>query len=199
MRARLLDRRVLQVTTLTLVLLVVFVLLTLDTLNQRAETVGVWVMTRSVTAGATVDAGSVRPGKLSAAGETGGYMTSSPVGKLVQHALSEGDVVRTDDIASSTMVTVPVKLSGFQPSAGDLIDVYVVESGKATLIGRGVPFVGGGMEVPASDEPLWVALYGSSSSLIATRSAGAGVPGSDPVAVGDAVRQLAAIAAGIGR
>jgi hypothetical protein len=90
---------------------------------------------------------------------------------------------------------VPVKLTGYQPAAGELIDIYLADSGKVSLIGRGISFIGGSsIQAPASDEPLWVALYSSSASLIATRGSGAGVDASNPVTAADAARQLATIA-----
>ena len=193
---RISDRRTLQIATVSLVLIVVLALLFLDTLGRPQETIDAWIVTRSVTAGTTIDPSSVRLTKLPAARETYAYSSSSPAGKLAAHSLSAGDVVRPDDLTTSPVVTVPVKLTGFQPVTGDSIDIYLVDNGRVSLIGRGIAFVGGaGIQVPASDESLWVALYGSSTPLVATRSTGAGVDSTAPVSAADAARQLAAIAA----
>jgi len=191
-----LNRRTLQIATLTIVLLAVFALLFIDTLNRPRETVAVWVMTRSVAAGGALDASAVRLVHIPAGGESMSYLAASPVGKVATHLVAVGDVVRADDVTGDPVVTVPIKLNGYGPAAGDSIDIYLADAGKVTLIGRGVSYVGSGaIEVPASDEPLWVALYGSSTTLIATRSTGAGVD-SSAVSANDAARRLGSIAAG---
>lgn len=191
-----LSRRTLQVATLTAVLLVVFALLFVDTVNTPRDTATVWVITHSVPAGDLIDASAVRVMRVPASGASSAFTAVSPVGKVAAHALSTGDVARTDDFTAAPVVTVPVRLGGYQPAAGDSIDIYFTQDGRVTLIGRGVAYVGGSaIQVPASDEALWVALYGSSSTLIATRSSGTGVQ-ADPVSAAEAARELGNVAAG---
>jgi hypothetical protein len=193
--SRLGGRRGLQVAVLTGALLVVLGFLAADTLMQPADTRPVWVMTRSVVAGTALDASSWRRETIPAPRDSYGFLTRAPSGKFAAHSLSPGDILRQDDVESSPRVVVPVKLGGYQPSAGDLLDIYAVEGGKATLVGRGVTVVSATtIDVPASDEALWVALYGSSATLLGARSNGTGVPDSAALTAPDAVRRLAVLA-----
>jgi hypothetical protein len=192
---RLGGRRGLQIGVLTAALAVVLAFLALDTLGRPQDTRLVWVMTRSAAAGAPLDSASVRQERIPAGRESYSFLTSLPPGRFAAHALSAGDVLRPDDVQSSPQVLVPVKLGGYQPVAGDTIDIYVVEGGKATLVGRGITVVNSTtIQVPASDEPLWIALYGSSGTLLSARSNGTGVPDSSGVSGAEAARRLAVLA-----
>ncbi|GAC1329002.1 MAG: hypothetical protein NVSMB17_04960 [Candidatus Dormibacteria bacterium] len=194
---RLGGRRGVQVGILTAALLVVLAFLAIDTLGRGEETRSVWVMTRSVQAGAALGPTSWRVQLIPAPRDAYSFQSSAPTGKYATHPLSPGDILRPDDLESTPRVSVPVKLGGYQPVAGDLIDVYAVEGGKALLVGRGITVVNAGtIEVPASDEPLWVAIYGNSATLVSTRSNGTGVPESTAVTGSEAIRRLAGLAQG---
>jgi hypothetical protein len=191
------GRRGLQVAVLTMALLVVLAFLAIDTLGRGQETRSAWVMTRSVAAGAPLDAGSVREDHIPVTRDPYSYVTSSPAGRYAAHALSPGDILRPDDVEAAPLVAVPVKLGGYQPNSADTIDIYVVEAGKATLIGRGVTVLNATtIQVPASDEQLWIALYGSSATLLAARSNGTGVPDGGALSGGEAAKRLSGIAQG---
>ncbi|MDQ6748163.1 MAG: hypothetical protein M3010_08695, partial [Candidatus Dormibacteraeota bacterium] len=125
------------------------------------------------------------------------YITATPAGRYAAHALSPGDILRQDDVEPAPLVAVPVKLGGYQPAGADTIDIYAVENGKAVLVGRGITVLNATtIQVPASDEQLWVSLYGSSATLLAARSNGTGVPDGGPLSGADASRRLAGIAQG---
>lgn len=194
---RLGGRRGLQVVVLTGALLVVLAFLAIDTLGQPQDSRAVWVMTRSVVAGAHLDGSSIRLERIAASRDPYSYVTNAPAGKFAAHALSPGDILRQDDVETSPLVAVPVKLGGYQGGPGDTIDIYAVEGGKATLVGRGMTVLSGStIQAPASDEPLWIALYGSSATLLGARSNGTGVPDASAVSGADAARRLSVLARG---
>jgi len=191
------GRRALQVGILTAALLVVLIFLGIDTLGRAQETRPVWVITRSVPAGAPLGSTNLRVQQIPAPRDNYAFLASAPSGKFATHPLSPGDILRPDDLESAPRVSVPVKLGGYQPTAGELIDVYAVEGGKALLVGRGITVVNAGtIEVPASDEALWVAIYGNAATLVSTRSNGTGVPESAAVTGAEAIKRLAGLAQG---
>ncbi|MFN2463980.1 MAG: SAF domain-containing protein [Candidatus Dormibacteria bacterium] len=191
------GRRGLQVAVLSLALLVVLAFLAVDTIGRPQATRAVWVLTRSVSAGTPLDHSMVREERVPDPRENYPLLVVAPTGKLAAHALSPGDILRPDDVESSPHVAVPVKLGGYQPGAGDLVDIYAIDAGKATLVGRGITVVASStIEVPASDEALWVALYGTSATLLSAKSNGTGVPDAGGVSGPDAVRRLAVLAQG---
>src|SRR4029077_5756369 len=141
----------------------------------------------------------------------------SPVGRELAHAVQANDVLRPDDLVSGAMVQVPVSFKlapGLAPN--DVIDIYAgggsssngaVNAADGTrLIARDITVVAVGspsvIEVPASQEPLWVTLASSSVTLIATRSDGVNVPTSTHAYSADQaldlLSQLAASNAGPG-
>ncbi len=194
---RLGGRRGLQVAVLTGSLLVVLAFLAVDTLGRGQETRPAWVMIRSAAAGAPLDGASVREDHIPVSRDPYSYLTTSPVGHFAAHTLSPGDILRPDDVESDPLVAVPVKLSGYPASPADTIDIYVVEGGKATLVGRGITALNAStIQVPASDEQLWIALFGSSATLLAARSNGTGVPDGGPISGADAARRLSVLAQG---
>ncbi|MEA2684524.1 MAG: hypothetical protein QOK05_2852 [Chloroflexota bacterium] len=191
------GRRGVQVAVLTGALLVVLAFLAIDTLGKSQDTRAVWVLTRSAAAGAVLDSASVRMERIPAPRDSYSFVSSSPVGKFAAHAMSPGDILRPDDIETSPQVAVPIKLGGYQGAPGDTIDIYAIEGGKATLVGRGITVLAGStVQVPASDEPLWIALYGSSATLVGARSNGTGVPDGSGVSGADAARRLSVLARG---
>jgi len=180
---------------LTAALLVVLAFLALDTLGRPQDTRSVWVLTHSVVAGAALDSSTVRQEHISASRDPYSYLTASPSGRFAAHGLSPGDILRQDDVESAPLVAVPVKLGGYQAAAGDTIDVYAIEGGKATLVGRGMTVLNSTtIQVPAGDEPLWIALYGSSTTLLDARSNGTGVPDGSTISGADAARRLSVLA-----
>jgi hypothetical protein len=192
---RLGGRRGLQVGILTAALLVVLAFLALDTIGRPQDTLSVWVLTRSVVAGATLDSSSVRQEHIPATRDPYSYLTTAPNGRFAAHALSPGDILRQDDVESAPLVAVPVKLGGYQAGAGDTIDIYAIEGGRATLVGRGITVINTStIQVPASDEPLWIALYGSSATLLGARSNGTGVPDGSTISGIEAAQRLSVLA-----
>ena len=189
------GRRGLQVATLSLALLVVLGFLALDTLGRPRATTTVFVMTHSVLPGTSLDGSSVREENIAATEGSYAYLGAFPTGRFAAHALSPGDILRPDDVEALPTVAVPVKLGGYQPGTGEAIDVYVVDGGRAKLVGRNVTVVNAGtLQVPASDEALWIALYGSSATLVAARSNGTGVPDEPAMTGAEAARRLAVLA-----
>lgn len=192
---RLGGRRGLQVGVLTGALLVVLSFLALDTIGRPQDTRAVWVLTRSVGAGATLDNSVIREERIPATRDSYSYLTASPAGRFAAHSLSPGDILRQDDVESAPLVAVPVKLGGYQAGPGDTVDIYAIEGGKATLVGRGITVVNNNtIQVPASDEPLWIALYGSSATLLGARSNGTGVPDGSTISGAEAAHRLAVLA-----
>lgn len=192
---RLGGRRALQIGVLSAALVIVLGFLALDTIGRPQDTRAVWVMTHSVQAGTTLDNSSVREERIPATRDPYSYLASAPLGHFAAHSLSSGDILRDDDVETSPLVEVPIKLGGFQGSAGDSVDIYAIEGGRATLVGRGVTVISGNtIQVPASDEPLWIAVYGSSTSLVGARSNGTGVPDAAAVSGVEAARRLAILA-----
>ena len=192
---RLGGRRGLQVGILTAALLVVLGFLALDTVGRPQTSLSVWVLTRSVVAGAALGTSSVREEHIPTTRNPYAYLTTSPSGRFAAHALSPGDILRQDDVESAPLVAVPVKLGGYQAGAGETIDIYAIEGGRATLVGRGITVVNTTtIQVPASDEPLWIALYGSSATLLAARSNGTGVPDDSTISGTEAARRLSVLA-----
>lgn len=192
---RLGGRRGLQIGVLTAALLVVLAFLAYDTVGRSQDTRSVWVMTHSVVSGGALDPSSWREERVPVTRDPYGFLASAPTGKFAMHSLSPGDILRQDDVEAAPRVSVPVKLGGYQPSGGDLIDIYAVDGGKAVLVGRGVAVLSATtIEVPASDEALWIAIYGSSATLLSARSNGTGVPDSTSTTGADAIRRLANLA-----
>lgn len=189
------GRRTLQVGVLTGALLIVLFFLALDTLGRPQDNRTVWVLTRSVVAGTRLDPSSTREERIPSTPDSNSFLTSPPGGRYAAHGLSPGDILRQDDVESTPLVAVPVKLSGYQAGSGDLVDIYSVEGGRATLVGRGMTVLNSTtIEVPASDEPLWIALFGSSATLVSARSNGTGVPEASSVTAADAARRLSVLA-----
>lgn len=171
-----------------------------------------WVVTANQPAGATLDASTIHQVNLPAGGDSLAVVSASPVGSQLAHAMTSGDVVRSDDLVTSSLVQVPVTFK-LAPglAANDVVDIYA--AGAATsnsavnavegirLIARNVTVVAVGtpsvIEVPAAQEPLWISLASSSVTLIAARSSGINVPASGHAYTGsEALDLLAGLAAG---
>lgn len=186
--------RAVQVGVFTFALLVVLAFLALETVGRPQQERRVWVVTQGVAAGVALD-GSVRQQSIPATRDAFSFFTGDIKGKLSARRLSAGDVLRDDDIEDQPFATVPVKLTGATVAAGDIVDIYAVQGSKVVLVARGYTMQSAtSVRVPASDEPLWVAMFGSSTTLIASRSNGTGVVAPGGVTATDATAQLAAIA-----
>jgi hypothetical protein len=168
----------------------------------RQRAVPGWVATQNLPAGTAITAQDVREISVATTGDSFSLMGGSPVGERTTHAVSAGDLIRSDDVSSDPTVEVPVTLKQAPPlAAGSTIDVYAiplqdsaasgptpVPQGGATvtaapvLIARGVVVADPGppvvIEVPAQEEPLWVALASSQTELMGTLSSGADVSAS---------------------
>lgn len=192
---RLGGRRGLQVGVLTAALLVVLAFLALDTIGRPQETHAVWVLTRSVGAGAALDRSNTREERIPATRDSYSYLTTGTAGRFAAHSLSPGDILRPDDVESAPLVAVPARLGGYQAGPGEAIDIYAVDGGKATLVGRGITVINSStIQVPALDEQLWIAVYGSSATLLAARSNGTGVPDGSTISGAEASHRLSVLA-----
>ena len=173
-----------------------------------------WVVTQDLPAGTTLDATTSHQIQVASGTDTYTVLTTSPVGKQLSHAVHANDVLRPDDLVSSTMVQVPVSFK-LAPglNANDVVDIYSVGGGSDSsavnaangtrLIARRVTVVSVGspsvISVPASQEPLWVTLSSSAVTLIATRSDGVNVPAtSHSYSPDEALNILSQLAAGNG-
>jgi hypothetical protein len=168
----------------------------------RQRTVPGWVATQDLPPGVVITAQDVREISVATTGDSFSFMGGSPVGEQSTHQVAAGDLIRSDDVSSDPTVEVPVTLKQAPPlAAGSTIDVYAIPtqqsaaSGPASgsqagttptaapvLIARGVVVADPGppvvIEVPAQEEPLWVALTSSGTELMGTLSSGADVSAS---------------------
>jgi hypothetical protein len=161
-----------------------------------------WVANQALPAGALISAQEVRQVSVRVGGDTFSVAQGSPLGERTTHAMSGGDLIRPDDVTAQVMAEVPVSLKLSPPlSAGSTVDIYAISASSSStgagvaspsetaepaapvLVARGVVVVGAGppvvIEVPAQEEPLWVALASSDTELMATLSSGVDVSASD--------------------
>ena len=210
-------RRMLAIAAVVIAMLAAVALATgVLLVNANAKTTA-WVVTESLPAGTTLDPSMTHPIQVATGADTYTVLNASPVGRELAHAVQANDVLRPDDLVSGAMVQVPVSFKlapGLAPN--DVIDIYAVGGSSSNaavnaadgtrLIARDITVVAVGspsvIEVPASQEPLWVTLASSSVTLIATRSDGVNVPTSTHAYSADQaldlLSQLAASNAGPG-
>ena len=175
-----------------------------------------WEAGHNLAPGAVITAQDVRQVSVPQGGDAFRLGSGSPVGQRTTHAVAVGDLLRPDDVSSKVLVDVPVSLKLSPPlQVGSSLDIYAVApapgsgspvAGVASaqpvspiLVARGVSVVATGppvvIQVPAEQEPLWVALASSQTSLLATLSSGVDVSstnsGYDPNQAIQILNQLA--------
>lgn len=178
--------------------------------------VAAWEAGHDLAPGAVITAQDVRQVSVPQGGDAFRVASGSPVGARTTHAVAAGDLLRPDDLSSRVLVDVPVSLKLSPPlQVGSSLDVYAVAppagSGSPVpgvasaqpvspvLVARGVSVVAIGppvvIQVPAEQEPLWVALASSQTELLATLSSGVNVSsagtGYDPSQAIQILNQLA--------
>jgi hypothetical protein len=191
-------RRQLVGGALTLVVIAVIGLLYLQTLAQSRATRQAWMLTRDVSAGASLGPGDVKRIRVPAAGDQFLLLDASPVHQRAAHRMRAQTLLTTDDLLGEDTVQVPVSIRAAPGVvAGDTLDVYAVVGSRTVLVGRRLVVVGTGnpmtLLVAAADEPSWVALEANNVSLFAAKSAGVGVPANPAIAVGDAISSLSGV------
>jgi hypothetical protein len=185
--------------------------------------IAAWVLTRDASAGTLLDGSSVRQVTIPQGGDDFTVLTTAPTGKYLAHPMSQGDVLRPDDLVTQSMVIVPISFKAVAPGLqpGDSVDIYgpsissspppsgsiapgsaaASTSGQAVqLYGRGVTIVatgnGSALLVPAQYEGYWVDLSVANIDLVAVKSTGIAVPRGQTYTLQEAERMLAAIADG---
>jgi hypothetical protein len=188
--------------------------------SNADRTESAWVANQDLPAGAVVAAQDVRQVSVRVGGDTFSVAQESPVGERTTHIISGGDLIRPDDVTSQVMAHVPVSLKLSPPlSVGSTMDIYAISASSSptdagvtspseaaepeapVLVARGVVVVDAGppvvIEVPAQEEPLWVALASSGTELMATVSSGVDVSaGSSGYQASQAVQILNQLAQG---
>lgn len=158
--------------------------------------VAAWEAAHDLAPGAAITAHDVRQVSVPLGGDAFRLGSGSPVGQRTTHAVAAGDLLRPDDMTGKVLVDVPVSLKLSPPlQVGSSLDVYAVAGAPGSanpltgvasalpvspvLVARGVSVVATGppvvIQVPAEQEPLWVALASSQTELLATLSSGVNV------------------------
>ncbi|MHB8507147.1 MAG: CpaB family protein [Candidatus Dormibacteria bacterium] len=158
-----------------------------------------WISTRELIAGEVLGSANVHQVHIPETGDSFAVLSSSPMGRRVGHRLGQGGLLRDDDLLPQDLAEVPISIrtsAGLNP--GDRIDVYASIGSRTLLIARGLLIESPGIAlVPAADEPFWVSLAASSTTLIAARGNGLDVflPAGG-LTVDDAIRHLGGVASG---
>ena len=181
-----------------------------------------WAMRQNASAGTLMTASLVRQVTIAQGSDGFTVLTSDPAGEYLAHAVSNGDVLRPDDLFTQAMVTVPLAFKSTAPGlqAGDSVDIYgpssstlgvgtpqapeaaaAAASGQTVqLFGRGITIVAAGSAtavlVPAAYEGFWVDLSVSGIDLVAVQSSGVQVPRGETYTLQQAEQMLTAIANG---
>jgi hypothetical protein len=181
-----------------------------------------WAMSQNASAGTLMTASRVRQVTIAQGSDDYTVLTTNPAGEYLAHAVSDGDVLRPDDLFTQSMVTVPLAFKSVAPGlqAGDSVDIYgpsfstlgvgtpeapeaaaAAASGQTVqLYGRGITIVAAGSAtavlVPAAYEGFWVDLSVSGIDLVAVQSSGVQVPRGETYTLQQAEQMLTAIANG---
>jgi hypothetical protein len=169
-----------------LIFLVVAGAIYLQILTSARQTVNVWAVSSSVTAGASLSVrdGNVRQVQIVRGSDTWDYLIDDLGAKAVRasHAMNTGTILFKSDVLEEDRALVTLTLKTLPPlKSGDLVDVYVkTGTSNTTMIGRGLPVdsvkdTNCSIWVPASDEPYWVNLQAGDAALYVARSPGVGV------------------------
>lgn len=169
---------------------------------QRAEgqeTVSVYELNHTVTAGNPYTSGDVVVVVLRGRSGDFNYERRPPGQYAARYArtMAAGDIVRSDDLvpASATVVLAITVLAPPPLSPGDRVDVFAAHGAGQALIGAGITVLsasGGALTVlvPAADEAAWVAVAAASTPLHVALSGSAPVDGVAPLSAAEAVRRL---------
>src|SRR5450755_1357910 len=176
-----------------------------------------WAMSQNATAGTLMTASLVRQVTIAQGSDDFTVLTVNPAGEYLAHAVSDGDVLRPDDLFTQSMVTVPLAFKSMAPGlqAGDSVDIYgpssstlgvgtpeAPEAAAAAASGQTVQLYGRGITiatavlVPAAYEGFWVDLSVSGIDLVAVQSSGVQVPRGETYTLQQAEQMLTAIANG---
>jgi len=181
-----------------------------------------WAMSQNASPGTRLTASLVRQVTIAQGSDDFTVLTSNPEGEYLAHSVSDGDVLRPDDLFTQAMVTVPLAFKSMAPGlqAGDSVDIYgpssstlgvgtpeapeaaaAAASGQTVqLYGRGITIVAAGSAtavlVPAAYEGFWVDLSVSGIDLVAVQSSGVQVPRGETYTLQQAEQMLTAIANG---
>jgi hypothetical protein len=135
---------------------------------------------------------------------TGGQLqvlTQDPSGRRVAVALQPGDLLMSSLLDPSTTAEVPLSVH-MAPnlSPGSTIDIYADVNGQTEILGRDMVVASTNpltILVPDQDEPLWISVAGSSTTLIVADSTGIGVPSSN-ISVLQSIQALDVVSGGSG-
>lgn len=194
-------RRQVVAAAMTLVVIAVIGLLYIQAMAQARASRDAWMVTRDVSAGATLDGQNVRLVHVASVGDPFAVLQESPIGRRAAHRLTKQQLLTADDLLGRDTVQVPVSVR-VAPSVapGDTLDLYAVVGGRTVLVGRRLVVVAPGnpmtLLVPAADEASWIALEANNVALFAAKSTGIGVPGSPGIAVNEAISSLSGVAEG---
>ena len=142
-----------------------------------------WVVTTAVATGTTLTSADVKSIAVPVGGDHFNVFTQNPVGRRVSVPLQPGDLLTASLLGASTTSIVPLNVH-MAPSLspGSTVDIYAVVSGQTVLLARHMivestnPLA---ILVPDQQEPQWVSVAGSPTTLIVAQSTGIGVPTSN--------------------
>ena len=98
----------------------------------------VWAMSQNASPGTRITASLVREVTIAQGSDDFTVLTTNPAGEYLAHSVSDGDVLRPDDLFTQSMVTVPLAFKSMAPGlqAGDSVDIYGPSS---STLGVGTP------------------------------------------------------------
>lgn len=168
--------------------------------NASAHMEG-WVVTAPVQPGAVLTPSDLKQVAVPATGGQFQVLTQDPSGRRVTVALQPGDLLTSSLLDPSTTAEVPLSVH-MAPnlSPGSTIDIYADVNGQTEILGRGMVVASTNpltILVPDQDEPLWISVAGSSTTLIVADSSGIGVPSSN-VSVLQSIQALDVVSGGSG-
>lgn len=168
--------------------------------NAHAHIEG-WVVTTAVQPGAVLNGNDLKQVAVPANSDQFQVLTQDPAGHRVAVALQPGDLLTTSLLQPSTTAEVPLSVQMAPPiSVGSTIDIYANACGQTEILGRHMIVAATSpltILVPNADEPLWIAVAGSSTKLFVAVSSGIGVPSSN-ISVLQAINSLDVVSGGNG-
>jgi hypothetical protein len=128
-------------------------------------------------------AADVKSVQVPVGGDQFQILTQNPVGLKVALALQPGDLLTTSLLNPVSTAEVPLSVH-MAPSLapGDTVDIYAVVNGQTMLLARHMIIENANpLTILVSDrqEPLWISVAGSDTTLIMAQSTGIGVPSSN--------------------
>ena len=168
---------------LTIGFIVLVGLIFSDKVISSGEHINGWVVTTPVATGTTLTAADVKSVQVPVGGDQFQILTQKPVGLKVALALQPGDLLTTSLLNPVSTAEVPLSVH-MAPSLapGDTVDIYAVVNGQTMLLARHMIIENANpLTILVSDrqEPLWISVAGSDTTLIMAQSTGIGVPSSN--------------------